>query len=707
MSIQIIDNFELSLAKPIDNRFVVGSLSFYTNKDSIPLKYNGLRIYDTTDSTPYIWTGATWSYDIDRISIKLENTSSSIHYIPFVGATSGVNYVKVSDKGLRYNPYYSQVLLADGSNTRPTLSFSSSNTLGIYKVNLTTIGFASSGVKRFEISSTSATSSVKFNVNAISGSASPAFRVTSYPADGSGGYKTGVMSIGYIPTASNFEFFPFNNTSSFAIATLSPTHSSPSASNTIAGTRITFINWPDSSSYQVRDIHYFNTETTKGFISMGNYGNNYQFQFHMNGRTAVLGGGGLVIGSNLLVGGAASIGATLSVGGAASIGATFSMYGDTYINSKFLYLRIGDQNHGIGYTSSFGGYTLEGPAVFGFGSGVLGTTYGSKKVALHWNNLGNVGIGTASSSSNDLLTVNGTASVSRIKLGNGSSTSLALSFASQLSTGFFLSPASPYYGASWISKLGGNIYLTLTEGSISVEGLNPKIIFHQEAEGTILTLDTARGYTNPTTGLVSLQLTDIGTGLYSPSMGELAISVYDDNLGIGVEKLKFAVNDIYADIHNKGTYGIGDSGNTTFAPDGLGGGTGAWLNPSIASGTFTSIISNPSNLTSLSLIGPVSWMRVGNVVSVSGQVEFNVTISSSASTFYMTLPIKSYFGTYDNSPLNGVGKIVGKSSGGDVAAIRADNSYVKDVAEFLFNPSTTGSQVMCFSYQYSVGTLLD
>ena len=81
MSIQIIDNFELSVAKPIDNRFVVGSLFFYTNKDSIPLKYNGLRIYDTTDSTPYIWTGATWSYDIDRISINFDNTSSSIHYI--------------------------------------------------------------------------------------------------------------------------------------------------------------------------------------------------------------------------------------------------------------------------------------------------------------------------------------------------------------------------------------------------------------------------------------------------------------------------------------------------------------------------------------------------------------------------------------------------------------------------------------------------
>jgi len=32
MPIQIIDNFELTTAKPIDNRLVVGVNSFYTNK---------------------------------------------------------------------------------------------------------------------------------------------------------------------------------------------------------------------------------------------------------------------------------------------------------------------------------------------------------------------------------------------------------------------------------------------------------------------------------------------------------------------------------------------------------------------------------------------------------------------------------------------------------------------------------------------------
>ncbi len=61
MPIQIIDNFDLSAPKPIDNRFVVGPTSFYTHRDLIPYKYPGMRIWDLNDSIPYVWTGTTYS----------------------------------------------------------------------------------------------------------------------------------------------------------------------------------------------------------------------------------------------------------------------------------------------------------------------------------------------------------------------------------------------------------------------------------------------------------------------------------------------------------------------------------------------------------------------------------------------------------------------------------------------------------------------
>jgi hypothetical protein len=61
MPTQILDNFQVNVAKPIDNRFVVGSQSFYQNKEQIPFRYLGLRIWDLNDNFPYVWTGATWS----------------------------------------------------------------------------------------------------------------------------------------------------------------------------------------------------------------------------------------------------------------------------------------------------------------------------------------------------------------------------------------------------------------------------------------------------------------------------------------------------------------------------------------------------------------------------------------------------------------------------------------------------------------------
>jgi hypothetical protein len=61
MAIEVIDNFVVNVEKPIDNRFVVGPQSFYTDKDSIPYKYEGLRIWDLNDSQPYVWTGSAWS----------------------------------------------------------------------------------------------------------------------------------------------------------------------------------------------------------------------------------------------------------------------------------------------------------------------------------------------------------------------------------------------------------------------------------------------------------------------------------------------------------------------------------------------------------------------------------------------------------------------------------------------------------------------
>lgn len=61
MSIQVIDNFDINVSKPLDNRFVVGPNSFYQTRHDIQWKYEGLRIWDLNDSQPYFYDGFTWS----------------------------------------------------------------------------------------------------------------------------------------------------------------------------------------------------------------------------------------------------------------------------------------------------------------------------------------------------------------------------------------------------------------------------------------------------------------------------------------------------------------------------------------------------------------------------------------------------------------------------------------------------------------------
>jgi hypothetical protein len=95
MPIQIIDNFDLNSGKPIDNRFVVGSQSFYPTKDSITYKYPGMRVWDLNDGIPYVWTGTTFSSE-NSVSISGNGTAN---YITKYLSTSIVGNSIIYDNG--------------------------------------------------------------------------------------------------------------------------------------------------------------------------------------------------------------------------------------------------------------------------------------------------------------------------------------------------------------------------------------------------------------------------------------------------------------------------------------------------------------------------------------------------------------------------------------------------------------------------------
>jgi len=131
------------------------------------------------------------------------------------------------------------------------------------------------------------------------------------------------------------------------------------------------------------------------------------------------------------------------------------------------------------------------------------------------------------------------------------------------------------------------------------------------------------------------------------------------NTGIGIRR--DAQAGIY--VQSSGAYGtnmyFGTSGNFIAGPtaklaityDGRIYGTALHNNPGavtgttnqyIASGTYTPTLYNTTNIAA-STVYACQWMRVGNVVTVSGKVDIDITTASTASELNLSLPIASDF----------------------------------------------------------------
>jgi trimeric autotransporter adhesin len=114
------------------------------------------------------------------------------------------------------------------------------------------------------------------------------------------------------------------------------------------------------------------------------------------------------------------ISSTGNVGiGTTSPGEKLEVNGNIRLNNTLLYLHSGtDVNHGLGYKSTFASTSMDGPALFGYDNGTLGTTHGGDKMVLFWNYSGNVGIGTATPATS--LEVNGNIKATNLEIGGSS-----------------------------------------------------------------------------------------------------------------------------------------------------------------------------------------------------------------------------------------------------------------------------------------------
>lgn len=105
---QIIDGFQVNVAKPIDSRIVTSGTA---SRDAIAYKYAGLRIYDTDSMQPYVWNGTQWVSE--NSSVVTITGTTTIGYIPKFSATSQItnSIIQEENNGIK--------ILA-GSGTQPT-----------------------------------------------------------------------------------------------------------------------------------------------------------------------------------------------------------------------------------------------------------------------------------------------------------------------------------------------------------------------------------------------------------------------------------------------------------------------------------------------------------------------------------------------------------------------------------------------------------
>lgn len=119
------------------------------------------------------------------------------------------------------------------------------------------------------------------------------------------------------------------------------------------------------------------------------------------------------------------------------------------------------------------------------------------------------------------------------------------------------------------------------------------------------------------------------------------------------------------------------------------------VNTLVDSGTYTPTVTMVLNLDSVTAHG-CQYLRVGNVVTVSGEVGFDCTSIGSLTQFRVSLPIASNFSNAYECAGGGAEKFTAAQS---ACTIQADTT--NDAASIIFRASSSASSIF-FSFTYQI-----
>jgi hypothetical protein len=238
--------------------------------------------------------------------------------------------------------------------------------------------------------------------------------------------------------------------------------------------------------------------------------------------------------------------------------------------------------------------------------------------------------------------------------------------------------------------VGGDTEIHSASGGITVQRSNasPSLyLFRNDTTvGTGDVLGSLAYYGNDTTSntptqLVYINAVSLGAHGAGDNPTELAFGTTPDNTSTVTEAVRI-----------KAGGGLQISRTDVTAP--------ATGDGNVFSGTYTPTLTNTTNITASTAV-TCQYMRVGNTVTVSGQVS-GITMTAAAATstvLKMTLPIASALGS--TRQVGGTAVFYSSASRGTAVAIYGDAT--NDIAEFNWAaPTTTASQAFTFSFTYLV-----
>jgi len=271
-----------------------------------------------------------------------------------------------------------------------------------------------------------------------------------------------------------------------------------------------------------------------------------------------------------------------------------------------------------------------------------------------------------------------------------------------------LSTTTGFYGGMILTKTAGTGVLGTNTMILSIDSAS-QITVQSSAAATAGSI-TFTATPNPTT--IHVYSASAGTWTAGQDFARLAFG-NDDTSGAGDGGIKASINAYAADTAGTTTglnFYVSSNGTTLTRAIGLSETGGleitrtavtapATTDGNVFSGTYTPTLTNTTNI-SASTAAVCQYMRVGNTVTVSGQVS-GITMTAAGPTntvLRMTLPVASNLSAVRQ--LGGAGVFYSSQARGTAISIYADAG---DVAEFNWlAPTTTAGQTFTFSFTYLV-----